>query len=139
MNRLMRRNRRRRVVTIILTIAVIFFFTYQFFKAIYGIEDLKEKKILTTGIITNVHKSQRNTGSGIDYKFFVNNTEYNGSTGYMSLPTEFCETLIGKNFPVAYSPEHINNNVMLITEFRFKMYGMEQPDSLKWVEKYVQK
>lgn len=139
MNKLIRRNRRRRVVAIIVTIGVIIFFLYQFFNAIYGIEDLKENKVVITGIITNVHKSQRNTGSGIDYKFFLNNKEFVGSTGYMSLPTQFCETLIGKSFPVIYSPNNIRNNVMLITNFRFKIYDMEQPDSLKWIEKYVQK
>lgn len=139
MNRLHRRNKRRKIFWTVIAVGAISFFLYQLFMAPVKIKDLKENKIIIIGTITGTFNNQRNTGSGLDYTFNINNKLYKGSTAYPNLSTSFCESLIGRSFPVIYSPEHISNNKMLLTKEIFKIYGMQQPDSLKWIDEYVRK
>ena len=139
MNRLHRRNKRRKIFWTIITVGAVGFFLYQLLTAPIKIENLKDNKVITIGIVTGTFNNHRNTGSGLDYTFNINNKLYKGSTAYSSLSTSFCESLIGRSFPVIYSPARITNNEMLLTKERFKIYAMEQPDSLKWVENYIRK
>jgi hypothetical protein len=139
MNRLHRRNRKRRIIGIALTMLIMSFFLYQFIMAPLKIEQLKSNKIITIGIVTGTSNNHRNTGGGLEYKFFVGNIEHQGSTAYSSLLPSFCESLIGRSFPVIYSSKKISNNEILLTKYRFGLYDLIQPDSLKWIEKYVQK
>lgn len=137
MNKLHQRNRRRKIFWTIIITSIVLFFLYQLIKAPIDIEDLKNNRIVTSGIVTGATSNQKNTGGGIKYMFYVNSKGYKGSTGYSNLSRDFCESLIGRNFPVIYSPERTENNKILLTNDVFNMYGMIQPDSLKWIEKYV--
>lgn len=139
MNQLHRRNKRRRIFWTIITVGAIVFFLYQLLMAPFRLEDLRENKIITVGKITGTFNNQRNTGSGLYYTFNISNKLYKGSTAYSNLPTSFCKSLMGRSFPVIYSPTSINNNDMLLTYEFFKIYDMQQPDSLKWIEEYVRK
>lgn len=139
MNKLHRRNKRRRIFWTIITICAIGFFLYQLFMAPFRLEDLRENKIITVGVIIGTFNNQRNTGSGLYYTFNISNKLYKGSTAYSNLSTNFCKSLIGRSFPVIYSPTSINNNDILLTKESFKLYDMKQPDSLKWIEENVRK
>lgn len=137
MNRLHRRNKRRRIFWSIITVGAIGFFLYLMIGTLFKDGNLKNNRNLTTGIITGTFNNQRNTGSGVYYTFYSNNKLYKGSIGYPELSTAFCESLIGRSFPVIYSPADPTNNKMLLTKQTFIIYRMEQPDSLKWIEEYV--
>lgn len=139
MNRLHTRNKRRKIFWKIIIGGAISFFLYQMIITLVKTEELKDNKTITIGIITGVFNNQRNTGSGLDYTFYINNKLYKGSTGYPNLSSSFCESLIGRSCPVIYSTERINYNKMLLTKEIFKIYDLEQPDSLKWIEEYVRK
>ncbi len=97
--------------------------------------DLTGNRVITTGVITGTYSRS----GGVNYVFYIDSKEYKGSSGYADLTVGFCESLIGRNFPVIYSSKHIGNNQMLLTKATFKWYDREQPDSLKWIEKYVRK
>jgi len=139
MNRLHRRNKRRKTFWTIVVVAVIGFFLYQFISAPVKINKLSTDGVWTTGTVIGTSNNQRNTGSGVDYTFSYNGKQYKGSTGYPELTTRFCESLIGRSFPVLVRPKDINNNKMLLTQQTFQIYGKEQPDSLKWIEENVMK
>jgi hypothetical protein len=138
MNRLHRRNKRRKIFWTTITVGVIAFFIYQIIMVPVRIDDLTRDKVITTGIITGTSSNQRNTGGGVYFKFYANGKEYEGSTGYPNLSTTFCEDLVGRKFPVIYSSKRIKNNQMLLTKEIFEKYGMKQPDSLRWIEDYLQ-
>lgn len=137
MNKLHRRNNRRKIFWTIIVLSTILFFVYQLVKAPIDIESLKNNKIIVSGTVTAATSNQKNTGGGVKYIFYVNGKKYKGSTGYSNLPRDFCESLIGRYFPVIYSSKRIGNNRMLLTKEMFEMYEMNQPDSLKWIENYI--
>lgn len=139
MNRLHRRNKRRKIFWTIITVGVIAFFLYQFISAPIKINNLSTDGVWTTGTVIGTFNNQRNTGSGVDYIFVYNGKQYKGGTAYPELTTSFCESLIGRQFPVIVLPTNIDNNEMLLTKQTFQIYGKEQPDSLKWIEENVMK
>ncbi|MBL7763102.1 MAG: hypothetical protein JNL23_06710 [Chitinophagaceae bacterium] len=99
--------------------------------------NLSLNNVITFGTITGTNTNQKHTCGGVDFTFFVSNKEYHGSTGYCDLSSAFCESLIGRKFPVIYCPKKISNNQMLLTKAMFKDYNVPYPDSLEWIEEYV--
>jgi hypothetical protein len=121
-----------------MTIAVVIGIIYLLIKSAVDEYELQTDGVIIVGVVTGVHFSQRKTSAHLDFSFVVGEKSYSGSTGYPDLSIEFCESLIGKSFPVIYASKNINNNEMLLTRSRFKHYDLQQPDSLKWIDDYTQ-
>jgi hypothetical protein len=137
MNRLHRRNKRRKLFWNIFTICAIVFIGYVVVRSFIKIANIKSNKVVITGIVTGVSSNQRNTGGGVKFTYTVNGIDYKASTAYPNLSISFCESLVGRHFPVIYSAKHKKWAQMLLTRERFTEYNMEQPDSLAWIENYV--
>ena len=52
---------------------------------------------------------------------------------YISNAGEF----IGKKFKVVYDKENFENNQLLLTREDFKLFGLDYPDSLNWVDSFI--
>ena len=75
-------------------------------------------------------------GFSFNYVFYVDSKKYSGHN-----PTKVSETnmssFLNKSFPVVYSTINPEKNIILITKSHFNDWGVQFPDSLKWVdEKY---
>jgi hypothetical protein len=76
----------------------------------------------------------------IDYSFFLNGTQINGSASLNTseLSVSDCQIyFVGHSFPVIYQPNNPSNNYLLIVHKDFEKYNFLFPDSLKWTEKYI--
>jgi len=135
MNRLHRRNKRRNLFWTAATVVAICFVAYLLIDTMRKSFMLHTHKQVTSGMVIAAH----NRRGGVDYSFYVNNKHYKGQTSYINLSPSFCESLIGRSFPVIYVPSEIGINEMLITASSFENYNMKQPDSLSWIEKWVRK
>src|SRR5690242_18589151 len=102
LNRLQRRNKRRKIFWTSITVLVISFFVYQFIITPFRIGDLRKNGIITFGIVTRASNNQRNTGGGVCYEFYINNKKHEGCTGYSNLSPSFCESIVGRTFPLIY-------------------------------------
>ena len=95
--------------------------------------ELKEKGILTFGKITNIsllHKAEKEF-----------NYEFKDKSGTIHirgecLPLGNSSFFVGRSFPVIYNPEDPESNHILITRKYFKIYGVNFPDSLIWIDTY---
>jgi hypothetical protein len=64
------------------------------------------------------------------------NKMYLGNKGYPKVSLSDESKFIGKAFLVAYSPNDIINNEILLNEEDYKNFGLSFPDSLQWVVPY---
>jgi hypothetical protein len=120
-----------------MTIAVVIGIIYLLIRSAVEEYQIQTDNVLTVGIVTGVSSNWRKTGGGVKFSFVANGKSYSGSTGYSNLSIEFCESLIGKSFPVIYASKNVNNSEMLLTSQMFKQYDLQQPDSLKWIDDYT--
>ncbi|MNE89709.1 hypothetical protein D3C80_1871510 [compost metagenome] len=72
------------------------------------------------------------------YSFFVEGREIIGHGGFPDLKEECRHEFINKYFPVIYQSDQPSNNRLLITRQSFKNFGIGCPDSLLWVDDYME-
>jgi hypothetical protein len=73
----------------------------------------------------------------VKYSYTLQNTTYR-STAQISgiFFRDFKREFIHKSFPVIYLPSHPQKSEVLITPDRFERFGINFPDTLKWVRQY---
>jgi hypothetical protein len=74
------------------------------------------------------------SGHSICFKFSINNQQFKSCQFETFSNSTLRLMLLGKKFPVIYNPEKPGECEILITEYDFKEFGLEYPDSLYWVE-----
>lgn len=81
--------------------------------------DLKYHKVITNAKVLNYSSNYRSNNS-IKYTFIIEDKKITSSKGMPEFSRNACEELIGKEFPVAYSPEDPSINILLITDEDFE-------------------
>ena len=95
--------------------------------------DLKRNGIIVYGKILSYGFATKSSVMQFDYEFVYKGKVYKSdSPAGVTNSSEF----IDKVFPVRYSPKTSRSEI-LITPRHFKRYGLEYPDSLEWVKKYL--
>lgn len=72
-------------------------------------------------------------GLNLEYEFYYNGKKIFGSDTFNDFRGD--QDFVNKNFPVMYEPK-IGSAKLLIQPSDFKRFGLNFPDSLKWVLKY---
>jgi hypothetical protein len=125
----MKKNKVRTVLLFsILGVLVIAALLNSYFKTL----DLKTYGIILNGKITDVIAGGYRSSSKFRYSYVYNKIEYydEGST-QIKEKTLF----IGKIFPIIFSPK-TKNSELLMGPKDFEKYGIQFPDSLRWVLEY---
>ncbi len=84
---------------------------------------------ITIGIVTGFNDSK--PFHGIMYEYYIDQKRYVNSANYN------CELPKSTKVPVIYSCSDEDNSGLLLLPEDFHKYNMEYPDSLKWLEKYI--
>jgi hypothetical protein len=134
MNRLHKRNKKRRIFWDVLIWGSLSLFVFLIIRDLVRYIDLSTNTVLTSGIITKAESSRKNYYGSFEYVFMVGNKTYKGENGYPRIGNDICESFIGKKFPVIYSSKDTLNCKILISAQDFKLYYLDQPDSLKWIK-----
>jgi hypothetical protein len=86
----------------------------------------------------NGHRSASNYR--MKYLFTVNQKQYAKEAGvpctYLS-ESLLKKKMVGLHLPVIYNPNDPDNNYLLALESTYKEYDMVMPDSLKWVNSFL--
>lgn len=95
---------------------------------------IKDNLCISTARISNLH-----FGFKGNYSFTVEFKDVNGNL--ISNKTRLCfgrdTAIVGKYFLVAYNKKMPNEYEILIRESDYNEYGLQYPDSMKWVENYL--
>jgi hypothetical protein len=117
------------------------FFLYLFLYGMYESDNLKNRKKISTAIITGTSYSK---GSLIKYTYSVDSIDYRRrfKIGHIftlegmsrtNFPDSQVEKyLLYKKFPVVYDSIEIFKSELLILKKDFENYNLAFPDSLKW-------
>jgi hypothetical protein len=108
---------------------IIISFIISYFIWAKNVQDLKTNHILATSTIVSWSNDSK-SGVWLDYQFKVDNKTYNSSTKFFNLSSMDALNLVGKTFPVVYSPSNPKNNELLIRPQDFTEFSIIQPDSL---------
>jgi len=115
-----------KIISFIIVLCVIAYFFKQKIKE--G-DELRADHKFTIGKIT----SWRSTRSGIElsYEYKVADSLFNSNGKYITITKEEALTLIGKTFPVVYSPKDPSNHEMLVNQNHYEYLGINIPDSAR--------
>ena len=118
------------------------FLTYVLLYSKPKYQKLLKKHRITTGYTYDYAPgtSYKNSPPSIYYKYYVDNTEFTGSTQLNDISATVIQAkLIFKYFPVAFDSSDFSNSEMLISPTTFTKFGLKYPDSLNWVLKLIDK
>jgi ABC-type glucose/galactose transport system permease subunit len=104
----------------------------------YSSSSLGKNFVIVNGIVTAA-KVLNKVGQDAYYSFSINGKYYDGSQPlpkFKNVEDRF--VLEGKMFPVVVDSTNYSNNKMLFDSLSFTRYGLEYPDSLKWLKQYLQ-
>jgi|SRR5579859_1373727 len=76
----------------------------------------------------------------VNYTILVNGKEYKGSSifSFNEISASDCNRyLLGRTFPVIYTPGDPTNSQLMVTPRIYRAYGETFPDSLQWVLQYL--
>jgi hypothetical protein len=93
------------------------------------IASLRTKHNLTSATITNWNHSAK-AGIWLDYEFKIDQQTFSGGRKYYELKSDYAKYLVGKQFPIIYSPNEPDNNALLIIPADYDEFGLVRPDSL---------
>ena len=100
---------------------------------VYTSNDMKNNGVILNGRILSSSFPARSSVMNFKYEFYFNNIKFEDySAAGVTNDYEF----IGKTFPIKYSLKS-GRSELLITPGDFEKYGIQYPDSLNWVKKYV--
>jgi hypothetical protein len=104
---------------------------------------VRNHHLITKGKIEDYHILNGRTRSiDIEFAYYINGEIIEGGKNSYSLGTFSDATLenvlVGRKFPVVYDSNNISNARMLILKSDFDKYDVPFPDSVKWVEGYVE-
>ena len=71
----------------------------------------------------------------INYTYRINGQVYNETRSINKTqlgPAPFY--MVGRQFPIIYSPQHLENSKLLVIPGDFNELGIPYPDSLNWVK-----
>ncbi len=102
-------------------------------------KSLKNAFIIGTGTVFSI-RSPPESGTYLNYSYIIEGKTYED---FIYLPDFIsfsdAKVLIGKNFPVIYAKKNFNNSRLLLDSASFAYYGLQYPDSLRWLTKYFRK
>ncbi len=119
--------------------AVALFILFAFI--IFQDKQLKTKHILDKAIVEDCYVVRsKGTYYYMEYSFIAKETKYKGKeslgTVYFDL-SDLYKRFVGKTIPVVYNSDFPSNNNLLLREKDYKDFRVTQPDSLKWIDKYL--
>ncbi|SJZ77281.1 hypothetical protein SAMN04488128_1011541 [Chitinophaga eiseniae] len=97
---------------------------------------LKQHYVLTVGTVLEYNINSRGPGGTVKYAYKVKGKLYYSSNPYPEIHRSGKDSIVGKQFPVAYDTADVDNSRILITTKRFKEFSIPFPDSLLWIEDY---
>jgi hypothetical protein len=121
------------VLVIIMFLVLVFLYSKYYFKS------LLNHFIVTKGIVTKASVAAK-VGGYINYTFWVNGELY---SGWGSLPNlkdvDDKFIIVNRIFPVIVDTTSVSysNSKMLFDSLSFVQYGLQYPDSLSWLKKYL--
>lgn len=117
------------ISTIILLITIL---AFQLFSS-----NNEKKKLLSTGVIAMCTIDKIEEGSrfrnSICYSYSYNGNPYKDCVEY-DISNRLKHRLLNTQIPIIFSKDNPKINQILLFEGEFKLYNLNYPDSLKWVE-----
>jgi len=101
----------------------------------HTIKEIKNNIGFATGIVLNSSASHRG-GIALKFKFYNKDSIYYNSKT-LGIYSGFRNKFSAKTFLVVFSLKDPNQNEMLMLPEDFNKYGLQYPDSLNWVLKYL--
>lgn len=98
---------------------------------------IAKNHVMASGIVSKV-EFRTKLGYVVRYSFEVNDQYYSSSVNGSKF-TRVKNVLTGRSFPIIVSATDPSNNEMLILPEDFEKYHIPFPDSLGWVEEYLNK
>jgi hypothetical protein len=122
---------------LIWSLFIIFFTVLTFYKngtADLSIADVKANKLVGYAIVKEVQQNSYRGGGRLYCEMHLQDSVFSYTYGYGS--TIGCKKqLLNIHLPVFYSKINKSNYFILVTEDDFEKFDMQQPDSLKWLNK----
>jgi hypothetical protein len=118
-------------------IIIILSFSILYFLGKRDKKDLSDNKIFTRGEVVKI--DYKGSYKGINFIYFryaIGNDTVENRFSTHQYMTKSSDTLIGIKFPVIYNSENHKQVQALLYKWQFSELNIQQPDSLKWVNKY---
>jgi hypothetical protein len=103
----------------------------------FSTSSLNKNFIVVNGVVTAA-KVLNKVGQDAYYTFLIDGKYYDGSQPlpkFKNVEDRF--VLEGKMFPVVVDTTNYANNRMLFDSLSFVQYGLQYPDSLKWLKEFL--
>jgi hypothetical protein len=117
------------VMTVILTVILIF--------SKYSSESLMKNFIVSNGLVTSVGFTNK-VGDKVYFTYSINHEIYYGSQHSPNFKNENEKSILkDRTFPLVIDSTNFSKHYMLFDSISFVQYGLQYPDSLRWLQPYL--
>jgi hypothetical protein len=125
--------RKAKIAVGVIVIIVILIFVYNKFSS----DSLQKNFIISNGYVISV-KFTNKIGDKVHFTYSINHRTYSGFKHTPNFKNEDDKRILeGRYFPIVVDSTNNSKSDMLLDSLSFAQYGLQYPDSLRWLNKYL--